>query len=98
MPRQESAPGQESASSQGEGGEGGEGATTSSAKTVGDNLWPSGDGMDTFRQDVLGYYHAAVGLGRTLFPLFAMALGMEEGWFDGKVRAFGLYTLRTLAI
>lgn len=86
MPRQESAPGQESASSQGEGGEGGEGATTSSAKTVGDNLWPSGDGMDTFRQDVLGYYHAAVGLGRTLFPLFAMALGMEEGWFDGKTR------------
>lgn len=32
--------------------------------------------------------HAAVNLGRKLFPLFALALDLPENYFDDKVRAF----------
>lgn len=35
--------------------------------------------------------HAALNLGRILFPLFALALDMPEDWFDDKVgRILGL--------
>ncbi|EIW81091.1 Clavaminate synthase-like protein [Coniophora puteana RWD-64-598 SS2] len=51
---------------------------------AGVNVWP--DVNHRFRQDVLTYYHAAVGLGLKLFPLFALALNLPEDWFNDKVR------------
>ncbi|KAI9066009.1 Clavaminate synthase-like protein [Trametes sanguinea] len=51
---------------------------------AGANVWPS-EPAD-FREATLGYYHAAVNLGRKLFPLFALALDLPEDFFDDKVR------------
>ncbi|OCH90438.1 Clavaminate synthase-like protein [Obba rivulosa] len=48
----------------------------------GANIWP--DGIPGFREAVLEYYHAAVQLGQSLFPLFALALGLPEDFFDDK--------------
>jgi len=50
---------------------------------AGVNVWP--DVNHHFRQDVLTYYHAAVGLGLKLFPLFALALNLPEDWFNDKI-------------
>ncbi|KAH7885194.1 hypothetical protein F5I97DRAFT_1883437 [Phlebopus sp. FC_14] len=49
----------------------------------GANVWP--DGLPGFRKDVLAYYHAALRLGQSLFPLFALALSLPENFFDDKV-------------
>ncbi|RPD56634.1 Clavaminate synthase-like protein [Lentinus tigrinus ALCF2SS1-7] len=51
---------------------------------AGANVWPA----DTpeFRESVLGYYHAAVDLGRKLFPLFALALDLPENFFEDKTK------------
>ncbi|KAL4249350.1 iron/ascorbate-dependent oxidoreductase family protein [Abortiporus biennis] len=51
---------------------------------AGANVWPSD--LPRFREDVLGYYHAAVNLGRKLFPLFALALDLEANFFDDKTK------------
>ncbi|KAJ7600252.1 hypothetical protein C8J56DRAFT_768493 [Mycena floridula] len=48
----------------------------------GRNIWP--DGLPGFREEVLSYYHAAVRLGQSLFPLFALALDLPENFFDDK--------------
>jgi len=32
----------------------------------------------------MDYYHAAIALGRRLFPLFALALDVDEHFFDDK--------------
>lgn len=48
----------------------------------GQNVWP--DDMPEFRAATLKYYHAAVKLGQTLFPLFALALDLPENFFDDK--------------
>ncbi|KAF9241086.1 2OG-Fe-II oxygenase [Melanogaster broomeanus] len=50
---------------------------------TGANIWP--DNLPGFRTDVLAYYHAAVELGLSLFPLFALALNLPENFFDDKV-------------
>ncbi|KAH7926491.1 Clavaminate synthase-like protein [Leucogyrophana mollusca] len=50
---------------------------------TGANVWP--DDLPTFRKDVLDYYHAAVRLGQSLFPLFALALNLPENFFDDKI-------------
>ncbi|KAJ8487237.1 hypothetical protein ONZ51_g4303 [Trametes cubensis] len=50
---------------------------------AGANVWPSD--LPDFRESVLGYYHAAVNLGRKMFPLFALALDLPENFFDDKV-------------
>ncbi|KAH9925071.1 hypothetical protein B0H21DRAFT_826664 [Amylocystis lapponica] len=51
---------------------------------AGANVWPSD--VPGFRDAVLAYYHAAVELGRTLFPLFALALDLPEHFFDDKTQ------------
>ncbi|KIJ62668.1 hypothetical protein HYDPIDRAFT_135856 [Hydnomerulius pinastri MD-312] len=50
---------------------------------TGANVWP--ENLPGFRKDVLAYYHAAVQLGLTLFPLFALALNLPENFFEDKV-------------
>ncbi|KAI0345609.1 2OG-Fe-II oxygenase [Trametopsis cervina] len=52
---------------------------------TGDNVWPDADILPGFREDVLQYYHAVVNLGKALFPLFALALDLDENFFDDKV-------------
>ena len=49
---------------------------------LGPNVWPDVPG---FREDVGGYYNAVFGLGKLLFRGFALALGLEETYFDGLV-------------
>ncbi|KAI0754593.1 Clavaminate synthase-like protein [Daedaleopsis nitida] len=49
---------------------------------TGENVWP--DSLPGFREAVLEYYHAAVRLGQSLFPLFALALDLPEDFFDDK--------------
>ncbi|KZT69579.1 Clavaminate synthase-like protein [Daedalea quercina L-15889] len=48
----------------------------------GGNVWP--EGLPGFREACLEYYHAAVNLGKMLFPLFALALNLPESFFDDK--------------
>ncbi|TFK40456.1 hypothetical protein BDQ12DRAFT_679443 [Crucibulum laeve] len=48
----------------------------------GGNVWPKD--LPGFKEPVLAYYHAAVDLGKRLFPLFALALDLPENFFDDK--------------
>ncbi|KAF8272609.1 2OG-Fe(II) oxygenase [Lactarius quietus] len=50
---------------------------------AGANVWPDVPG---FRKSLLRYYHAAVDLGKNLFPLFARALELTPDFFDDKTR------------
>ncbi|MEX6676395.1 2-oxoglutarate and iron-dependent oxygenase domain-containing protein [Pseudomonas sp. W2Oct36] len=54
------------------------------AKTplIGANEWPD---LPGFRSAVEAYYAAVFALGRRLFDGFALALGLEEGYFEGMV-------------
>jgi len=49
---------------------------------LGANQWPQYPG---FKQQVGDYYQAAFALGNTLFRGFALALGLEENYFDSMV-------------
>ncbi|ORY34288.1 hypothetical protein BCR39DRAFT_517472 [Naematelia encephala] len=54
-----------------------------------ENLWPSDQvwkGATGFKQAVLDYYSAVLKLGQVLFPLFALALDLDEHFFDEKTR------------
>ncbi|EGN97900.1 hypothetical protein SERLA73DRAFT_74151 [Serpula lacrymans var. lacrymans S7.3] len=51
---------------------------------AGVNVWPPD--LPEFREAVLNYYHAAVKLGKSLFPLFALALDLPETFFDDKTK------------
>ncbi|KAJ7243756.1 hypothetical protein C8J57DRAFT_60749 [Mycena rebaudengoi] len=51
---------------------------------AGMNVWPPEADLPKFRDRVLAYYHAAVELGQSLFPLFALALDLPEHFFDDK--------------
>ncbi|OBZ71477.1 hypothetical protein A0H81_08491 [Grifola frondosa] len=51
---------------------------------AGANVWPAD--FPKFRESVLTYYHAAIELGRKLFPLFALALDLPEDFFDDKTK------------
>ncbi|TFY72244.1 hypothetical protein EVG20_g744 [Dentipellis fragilis] len=51
---------------------------------AGANVWPSE--APGFREGMLPYYHAAVHLGKSLFPLFALALDLPSDFFDDKTR------------
>ncbi|RDX46574.1 Clavaminate synthase-like protein [Lentinus brumalis] len=55
---------------------------TDDGAMTGENVWP--DGLPGFREAVLEYYHTAVRLGQSLFPLFALALDLPENFFDDK--------------
>ncbi|KAF8133892.1 hypothetical protein EV363DRAFT_1582878 [Boletus edulis] len=59
-----------------------------SGPMTGPNVWP--EGLPGFREDVLAYYHAAVKLGQSLFPIFAAALDLPENFFDDKFTATGV--------
>lgn len=50
---------------------------------LGPNLWPE---MPGFREDVLAYYRHVIGIGRRLFGGFALALGLEEDYFEAVLR------------
>jgi len=50
------------------------------------NLWPDDAKAPRFRQAILKYYHAAVDLGRLLFPIFASALDLPEDYFEDKTQ------------
>ncbi|PPQ78729.1 hypothetical protein CVT25_010732 [Psilocybe cyanescens] len=52
----------------------------------GANVWPSEVRVPGFHTKVLQYYHAAVNLGKLMFPLFAMALNLPETFFDDKTQ------------
>jgi len=49
----------------------------------GPNLWP--EHPAAFRTTVSAYVDEMIGLGRRLFRGFALALGLEERWFDDKI-------------
>lgn len=51
---------------------------------AGANVWPSEPAG--FREACLNYYHAAVGVGKVLFHLFALALDLPETYFDDKTK------------
>ncbi|KAI0322083.1 2OG-Fe-II oxygenase [Amylostereum chailletii] len=53
---------------------------------AGKNVWPDQAKAPGFREAVLKYYHAAVTLGKALFPLFALALDLPADFFDDKTR------------
>ncbi|KAJ8523195.1 hypothetical protein ONZ45_g293 [Pleurotus djamor] len=53
---------------------------------AGGNVWPAEADAPGFREGMLAYYHAALSLGRSLFPLFALALDLNEHWFDEKTK------------
>lgn len=50
---------------------------------LGPNTWPD---MPGFRDDVGAYYRQITGVGRKLFRSFALALGLEEFFFDAHLR------------
>jgi isopenicillin N synthase-like dioxygenase len=49
---------------------------------LGPNEWPL---LPNFKESVQAYYAAIFALGRRLFDGFALALGLEEGYFDAMV-------------
>jgi len=53
---------------------------------AGENVWPTEDELPEFRDKTLRYYHAAVELGKSMFPLFALALNQPESFFDDKTK------------
>ncbi|KAI3620777.1 2og-fe oxygenase [Moniliophthora roreri] len=50
---------------------------------TGANVWPSE--LPDFRAAALQYYHSLVDLGKLLFSIFALALNIEENFFEDKV-------------
>ncbi|KAK7464838.1 hypothetical protein VKT23_006044 [Stygiomarasmius scandens] len=60
------------------------GEVTAIGAMTGVNVWPPESDLPGFKEPVLAYYHAAVGLGRLLFPLFALALDLSEDFFEDK--------------
>ncbi|KAI5370729.1 Putative oxoglutarate/iron-dependent dioxygenase, non-hem dioxygenase domain-containing protein [Septoria linicola] len=51
-------------------------------KDVNANVWPSEDDLPGFYADVKEYYSSILQLARHLFRLFALALELDEGYFD----------------
>ena len=49
---------------------------------IGENEWPE---LAEFREPILAYYNTVFGLGRKLFSGFALALGLEESYFESMV-------------
>jgi isopenicillin N synthase-like dioxygenase len=50
----------------------------------GANRWP--DGLPGFRETALAYCEAMEALGKSLLPLYAVALGLAADWFDRAFR------------
>lgn len=47
---------------------------------LGPNVWPAE--MPEFQRDVYGYFEEAMALGKRLYRLFALSVGMEEDFFE----------------
>ncbi|KAF4617482.1 hypothetical protein D9613_005736 [Agrocybe pediades] len=56
------------------------------AVMAGANVWPAEEDIPGFREQILQYYYAAVSLGKSLFPIFALALDLPETFFDDKTQ------------
>ncbi|KAL5482369.1 hypothetical protein ACEPAI_8963 [Sanghuangporus weigelae] len=48
------------------------------------NPWPAE--VDGFKEGYLGYYNKAIAFGKKFFPLFALALGLSENFFEDKTK------------
>ncbi|KAL5501859.1 hypothetical protein ACEPAH_9120 [Sanghuangporus vaninii] len=48
------------------------------------NPWPAE--VDGFKEGYLGYYNKAIAFGKKLFPLFALALGLPDNFFEDKTK------------
>ncbi|KIO16910.1 hypothetical protein M407DRAFT_33441 [Tulasnella calospora MUT 4182] len=59
--------------------------SSTSSLVQGGNVWPNAELLPGFREALLKYYHAVVALGKTLFTIFALALGLTDNFFDDKV-------------
>lgn len=46
------------------------------------NLWPPAEDLPDFRPALEGAWDAIMGLGKRLFPIFALALDLPENYFD----------------
>ncbi|TDL19673.1 Clavaminate synthase-like protein [Rickenella mellea] len=53
---------------------------------MGANIWPTESLVPGFRPAVVDYYDASAKLGKVLFPLFALALDLDEHFFDDKTK------------
>ncbi|KFY99000.1 hypothetical protein V500_01493 [Pseudogymnoascus sp. VKM F-4518 (FW-2643)] len=51
----------------------------------GDNQWPSGEVLPGFQETYLRYFSEALTLCRKLMRIFALALDLEEDFFDSKM-------------
>lgn len=50
------------------------------------NQWPDPDALPDFRPTMLSYMDALEGLGLSLLPLYAVALGLAPDWFEKAFR------------
>ena len=51
-----------------------------------ENVWPEALASTSFKADVLAVYEGITALTKRLFPLFALALGLDEHFFDDKTQ------------
>lgn len=56
----------------------------------GDNQWPSDEVLPGFRETYLQYFREALTLCRKLFRCFALALNLEENYFDAITKYPGV--------
>ncbi|KAL5482508.1 hypothetical protein ACEPAI_9102 [Sanghuangporus weigelae] len=59
-------------------------AKTSIEETYGTNPWPTE--VPGFKEEYMKYYNAVTAFGKNMFPLFALALGIDEAFFDDKTK------------
>jgi len=59
------------------------------------NMWPSAEDLPNFKPTLQKTWDEIMALGKRLFPLFALALGLDEHYFDEKLRRPG-HTMRVL--
>ncbi|KAH8434907.1 uncharacterized protein LDX57_012538 [Aspergillus melleus] len=52
----------------------------------GGNQWPSDELVPGFRETYLQYFSQVLDLGRRMMRIFALALDLEEGFFDDKTK------------
>ncbi|KAL5501722.1 hypothetical protein ACEPAH_8982 [Sanghuangporus vaninii] len=59
-------------------------AKKSIEETYGTNPWPTE--VPGFKEEYMKYYNAVTAFGKNMFPLFALALGIDEAFFDDKTK------------
>ncbi|KAJ3886310.1 hypothetical protein GG344DRAFT_90954 [Lentinula edodes] len=58
------------------------GVVSENGHSIGLNTWPPE--LPKFREAALRYYEAVANIGKVLFPIFALALDLEEDFFEEK--------------